>query len=132
MTTAWIGEGQVAVFIAIDHHRTECVGIHATRRGTRFEALEPIRQGSATASARSARVSPTVSPSGTTTAAKFPGPPQLAGLGRRPRRKAVHGALAPFWHAVGGAFRTPTGWQRAILPGHRTKGWPTGLRTKPR
>ena len=45
MTTAWTGEGQVAVFIAVDHHNAECVGIHAARHGTRFEALEPIRQG---------------------------------------------------------------------------------------
>lgn len=45
MTTTWTGEGQVAVFIAIDHHNAECVGIHAARRGTRFEALEPLRQG---------------------------------------------------------------------------------------
>ena len=45
MTTTWTGEGQVDVFIAIDHYSAECVGIHAARRGTRFEALEPIRQG---------------------------------------------------------------------------------------
>ena len=45
MTTTWTGEGQVAVFIAIDHYNAECVGIHAARRGTRFEALEPLRQG---------------------------------------------------------------------------------------
>ena len=45
MTTAWTGEGQVAVFIAVDHHNAECVGIHAARHGTRFEALEPVRQG---------------------------------------------------------------------------------------
>jgi putative transposase len=45
MTTTWTGEGQVAIFVAIDHHSAECVGIHAARRGTRFEALEPIRQG---------------------------------------------------------------------------------------
>ncbi len=44
MTTAWTGEGQAAVFIAVDHHSAECVGIYAARRGTRFEALEPIRQ----------------------------------------------------------------------------------------
>jgi transposase InsO family protein len=31
--------------MAIDHHSAECVGIHAARHGTRFEALEPIRQG---------------------------------------------------------------------------------------
>ncbi len=45
LTTAWTREGQVAVFIAVDHHNAECVGIHAARHGTRFEALEPIRQG---------------------------------------------------------------------------------------
>ncbi len=45
MTTTWTAEGQVAVFVAIDHHNAECVGIHAARRGTRFEALEPLRQG---------------------------------------------------------------------------------------
>ena len=33
------------MFVAVDHHSAECVGIHATRRATRFEALEPIRQG---------------------------------------------------------------------------------------
>jgi hypothetical protein len=36
--------GQV-VFIAVDHCSAECVGLHAAPRGTRFEALEPIRQG---------------------------------------------------------------------------------------
>jgi transposase InsO family protein len=45
MTTTWTREGQVAVFIAVDHHNAECVGIHAARHGTRFEALEPLRQG---------------------------------------------------------------------------------------
>ena len=29
----------------VDHCTAECVGIHAARRGTRFEALEPLRQG---------------------------------------------------------------------------------------
>lgn len=37
--------GQVAVFVAVDHCSAECIGIHAALRGTRFEALEPIRQG---------------------------------------------------------------------------------------
>jgi transposase InsO family protein len=45
LTTTWTGEGQAAVFIAIDHCSAECVGIHAALRATRFEALEPIRQG---------------------------------------------------------------------------------------
>jgi putative transposase len=40
-----VEHGQVAVFVAVDHCSAECVGIHAARRGTRFEALEPIRQG---------------------------------------------------------------------------------------
>src|SRR5690606_9820375 len=38
-------EGTVSVFAAVDHCTAECVGIHAARRATRFEALEPIRQG---------------------------------------------------------------------------------------
>jgi transposase InsO family protein len=45
LTATWTGEGQVAVFIAVDHRSAECVGIHAAVRATRFEALEPIRQG---------------------------------------------------------------------------------------
>jgi putative transposase len=38
-------QGQVAVFVAVDHASAECVGIHAALHGTRHEALEPIRQG---------------------------------------------------------------------------------------
>jgi len=45
LTTTITGEGQAAVFVAVDHCSAECVGIHAARRATRFEALEPLRQG---------------------------------------------------------------------------------------
>jgi putative transposase len=45
LTTTITHEGQVSVFVAVDHCSAECVGIHAARRATRFEALEPIRQG---------------------------------------------------------------------------------------
>ena len=46
MTAAVTTEhGQVAVFVAVDHRSAECVGVHAARRGTRHEVLEPIRQG---------------------------------------------------------------------------------------
>ena len=38
-------EGAVTVFAAIDHCTAECGGIHVVKRATRFEALEPIRQG---------------------------------------------------------------------------------------
>ena len=38
-------EGNATVFIAVDHCTQECVGIHAARPGTRFEALEPLRHG---------------------------------------------------------------------------------------
>jgi putative transposase len=38
-------EGSVTVFAAIDHCTAECVGIYAVKKATRFEALEPIRQG---------------------------------------------------------------------------------------
>jgi transposase InsO family protein len=45
LTTTWTGEGRAAVFVAIDHCSAECIGLHAALRATRFEALEPIRQG---------------------------------------------------------------------------------------
>ena len=44
-TAGWTDEGPATVFVAVDHFTAECVGIHAARRGTRFEALEPLRQG---------------------------------------------------------------------------------------
>ena len=43
--TVTVGEGAAFVFVAVDHCTTECIGLHAGKRGTRFEALEPIRQG---------------------------------------------------------------------------------------
>jgi putative transposase len=45
LTTTWTGEGQAAVFVAIDHCSADCVGLHAALQANRFEALEPIRQG---------------------------------------------------------------------------------------
>jgi putative transposase len=45
LTTTATGEGQAAVFVTVDHCSAECVGIHAAGRATRFEALEPLRQG---------------------------------------------------------------------------------------
>jgi putative transposase len=45
LTTTITGEGQAAVFIAVDHCSAECVGIHAHAQANRFQALEPIRQG---------------------------------------------------------------------------------------
>ena len=43
--TMTIQDGHAAVFVAVDHYTGECVGIHASARANRFEALEPIRQG---------------------------------------------------------------------------------------
>lgn len=40
-----VEDGQVTVFIGVDHFSAECVGIHAAKPATRFEALEVIRQG---------------------------------------------------------------------------------------
>src|SRR3712207_2509828 len=45
LTTTITGDGKAAVFVAVDHGSAECVGIHAHARATRFQALEPIRQG---------------------------------------------------------------------------------------
>src|SRR5262245_60763148 len=41
-------EGTATVFVVVDHCAAECIGIHAARPGTRFEAVEPLRQGVAT------------------------------------------------------------------------------------
>lgn len=38
-------DGRVTIFLAVDHCSSDCLGIHAAKKGTRFEALEPIRQG---------------------------------------------------------------------------------------
>jgi putative transposase len=43
-TSCLTGEGTATIFLAVDHFTAECVGIHAARAGTRFEALEPLRQ----------------------------------------------------------------------------------------
>jgi hypothetical protein len=43
------GGRQVTIFIVVDHCSAECIGIHADKQGTRFETLEPIRQGVSTA-----------------------------------------------------------------------------------
>jgi len=38
-------DGTATVFVVVDHCAAECIGIHAARPGTRFEAVEPLRQG---------------------------------------------------------------------------------------
>jgi putative transposase len=45
LTSTLTAEGQASIFVTVDHCSAECIGIHAARRATRFEALEPIRQG---------------------------------------------------------------------------------------
>jgi putative transposase len=45
LTSTLTGDGQASIFVTVDHCSTECLGIHAARRATRFEALEPLRQG---------------------------------------------------------------------------------------
>ena len=45
LTSVITGEGQAAVFVAVDHCSAECIGLHAARSANRFEALEPLRQG---------------------------------------------------------------------------------------
>jgi transposase InsO family protein len=44
-STVTLEEGPVTVFVAVDHCTLEGVGLHAATRATRFEALEPLRQG---------------------------------------------------------------------------------------
>jgi transposase InsO family protein len=43
-TSTLTGEGNATIFFVVDHCTTECLGIHAARPGTRFEALEPLHQ----------------------------------------------------------------------------------------
>jgi transposase InsO family protein len=44
-TTLTLREGQAAVFVAVDHCTCELIGVHAAARATRWEALEPVKQG---------------------------------------------------------------------------------------
>src|SRR4051794_15741304 len=44
LTSVMTGEGQAAIFVAVDHCSAECVGAHASRSANRFEALEPVKQ----------------------------------------------------------------------------------------
>lgn len=37
-------DGAVAVFVAVEHFNTQCVGIHAATKANRHEAMEPVRQ----------------------------------------------------------------------------------------
>ena len=41
--TVTVAEGAAFVFVAVDHCTAECIGLHAAKRGTRFEALEPLQ-----------------------------------------------------------------------------------------
>ena len=43
-TSAPTEEGNAAIFFVVDHCTWECLGIGASRRGRRWEALEPLRQ----------------------------------------------------------------------------------------
>ena len=40
-----LDEGWVWLFAAVEHWNAECVGIHASKSGDRFEAMEPVKQG---------------------------------------------------------------------------------------
>jgi len=39
-----MADGRVTIFAGVDHATAECLGIHVARRGTQFEALEPVRR----------------------------------------------------------------------------------------
>jgi len=43
-TSTLTEEGNATIFIMVDHCTRECLGLHAARHGTRFEALEVVRQ----------------------------------------------------------------------------------------
>ena len=39
-----VREGQAAVFVCVDHYSAALLGVHAAKRATRWEALDPVRQ----------------------------------------------------------------------------------------
>jgi len=43
-TSTLTDEGKATIFFVIDHCTAECLGIHAANPGTRFEALEALKQ----------------------------------------------------------------------------------------
>jgi hypothetical protein len=57
LTSTLTAEGQAAIFVAVDHCSAECIGIHAARRATRFEASSRSARACAPASAPSPRAS---------------------------------------------------------------------------
>jgi len=67
LTSVMTGEGQAAVFVAVDHCSAECVGIHASPAAAPTASRRSSRSGRryASASARSPRTSPPASGSAT-------------------------------------------------------------------
>ena len=56
LTSIMTGEGQASIFVTVDHCSTECVGIHAARRGRRLATTSVVVAGSqAPGSRRSSR-----------------------------------------------------------------------------
>ena len=56
LTSTLTSEGQASIFVAVDHASTECLGIHAARRGRRSATTSVVVAGSqAPASRRSSR-----------------------------------------------------------------------------
>lgn len=43
-TSTLTGDGTATIFLLVDRCTSEVLGLHAARHGTRFEALEPVRQ----------------------------------------------------------------------------------------
>ena len=46
LTSALTGEGQASIFVTVDHCSTECLGIHAARRGRRSATTSLVVAGS--------------------------------------------------------------------------------------
>jgi putative transposase len=61
--------GTATVFVVVDHGASECMGVHAAKPGTRFEAVEPLRQGVRGSFGAMSRGSPAGCRRGTITAA---------------------------------------------------------------
>ena len=103
LTSVMTGEGQAAVFIAVDHCSTECVGIHTSRSAGRFQALEPIKQAVPWRLRQGHRCRPSASPRPRQSVRQprlpgrdpLPRHRKLAGLRPRAGRKRLCRALHP-------------------------------------
>jgi putative transposase len=101
LTSVMTGEGQAAVFLAIDHCSAECVGIHASRSADRFEPSSRSDRRCASVSVVLPRAPPLACSSATIMAANIsatifrPRSASSASRARRPSCASLRGMAVP-------------------------------------